>query len=811
MKIYQYFSGICLAWLCCLHGAVAQVSSGTGFAVVSGLLLTNNHVIESCSSVEVITENGRHKSVVVDADPQSDLALLRVPTLVGLSAKIRNPAVVNLGEPVMVFGFPLAGALTSSGNFTSGLVSGLRGLGESEGMFQITAPVQLGNSGGPVFDASGLVIGVITSKLNAVKTAIVTGDIPQNINFAITPEKLNDFLIKNRVSVEYSSSKKSLNTVSIAMLAQSFTYQIECMGKSEQAIETPKAMPRASALRAGETFKDCDECPEMVVIPAGRFLMGSPPIAELFEVNETPVHLVSINLFAIGKYEVTQEQWINVMGNNPSTNIGKKLPVENISWNDTQLFLKKLSKRTGKKYRLPTEAEWEYATNASLFTDVRTTYPWGNSDTMMNEYTWNNTNSNNSKPVGLKKPNQFGLYDTLGNVWEWTQDCWNQNYTGAPSDGSAWTSGDCSRRVLRGGAWHNKPRILRPSIRGADTPAYRSKYGGFRLALDVSLDISATPPTNAKPDEPVTLKEPAKTSPPEIKNDLRATPLKPGAVFKDCVVCPDMVVIPAGQFVMGASPLEAANEKLPKETHERSQPQHRVEIRQFAVGKFTVTRSQYEMFVNDTGQKSNGCYVWTGSKWAKDLALDWQNPGYDQDEKHPVTCVNWDDANAYVNWLSQKTGKKYRLLSEAEWEYAARAKKTSSRYWGDDGNLSCSYANGLDIGSKYQFKPDLLSGIAYCLDNYTYTSPVGAFQPNLFGLYDMLGNVWQWTQDCWNQNYTGAPSDGSAWTSGDCSSRVVRGGSWSDTRQYLRSAFRDTNPIAGRFNVNGFRVAKDLP
>ena len=284
--------------------------------------------------------------------------------------------------------------------------------------------------------------------------------------------------------------------------------------------------------------------------------------------------------------------------------------------------------------------------------------------------------------------------------------------------------------------------------------------------------------------------------------------LAPGAVFNDCSECPEMVTIPAGQFVMGASPAEEEREGLAKNFRDWSQPQHRVEIKRFAVGKYSVTLAQYEAFVNATGRQSDGCYVWTGQKWELDLAKSWRNPGFSQDERHPVTCVNWDDAIAYVQWLSQKTGKEYRLLSEAEWEYSARAGTTTYRYWGDDGNQSCAYANVADQTFKAQVTGAGNWSVAACSDGYPYTAPVGSFKPNRFGLYEMLGNVWQWTQDCWNANYSGAPKDGSAWTIGDCSQRVVRGGSWLNNPQGVRTAYRNRDPTA-RGNIdNGFRVAR---
>jgi len=257
-----------------------------------------------------------------------------------------------------------------------------------------------------------------------------------------------------------------------------------------EGVVVPKAN-QSQAVKPGAVFKDCDYCPEMVVIPAGSFMMGSPPDPEqdpfsnskptkVGEDNEKPQHRVNIQSFAIGKYEVTQEQWYAVMGSNPSSNKGRTLPVENLSWDDAQVFVQKLSQKTGKKYRLPSEAEWEYAARGGS----TTTYPWGNSDAELHVYAWFKAIANATNPVGLKKPNQFGLYDMMGNVWEWTQDCWNPNYSGSPTDGSAWTRGDCSRRVLRGGAWYYYPKNLSSAIRFRDTTAIRNVNYSFRVARD---------------------------------------------------------------------------------------------------------------------------------------------------------------------------------------------------------------------------------------------------------------------------------------------------------------------------------------
>jgi formylglycine-generating enzyme required for sulfatase activity len=267
-----------------------------------------------------------------------------------------------------------------------------------------------------------------------------------------------------------------------------------------EGVVIPKAQSnQQQMLKPLAVFKDCDECPEMVVIPAGSFLMGSPIDPEHDsasntkppkngEDNERPQHRLQIQTFAMGKYEVTQEQWYAVVGNNPSLNKGRTLPVGYVSWDDVQLFLHNLIKKTGKKYRLPSEAEWEYAARAGSTTN----YPWGNS-LPNNVSTWQEmlthvSGAGGTGPVGLKKPNQFGLYDMIDNAWEWTQDCWNENYKGAPTEGSAWTNGDCSQRVLRGGSggsFGGGYQYFRFSFRDKDNTAIRFGNNGFRVARDL--------------------------------------------------------------------------------------------------------------------------------------------------------------------------------------------------------------------------------------------------------------------------------------------------------------------------------------
>ncbi|MDD4497023.1 MAG: formylglycine-generating enzyme family protein [Methanosarcinaceae archaeon] len=214
---------------------------------------------------------------------------------------------------------------------------------------------------------------------------------------------------------------------------------------------------------------------EFVKVPSGEFMMGS---------NEydwqKPVHKVTIRTsFYLGKYPVTQKQWKAVMGDNPSIFKGDDNPVENVSWDDAQKFIKKLNEMEGKdEYCLPSEAEWEYACRAG----TTTRYYFGDDDSKLKDYAWYGENSGSkTHSVGQKKPNPWGFYDMHGNIWEWCQDRWHDDYDGAPSDGSVWESGSSSDRVFRGGCWYYYARNCRSAIRNYDVPGYRVDYLGFRV------------------------------------------------------------------------------------------------------------------------------------------------------------------------------------------------------------------------------------------------------------------------------------------------------------------------------------------
>ena len=259
--------------------------------------------------------------------------------------------------------------------------------------------------------------------------------------------------------------------------------------------------------------------------------------------------------------------------------------------------------------------------------------------------------------------------------------------------------------------------------------------------------------------------------------------LKPGQTFRDCAQCPDMVVVPAGRFTMGSPQDEAGR-------FEKESPEHSVALaRPFAMAKFEVRFDEWTACVQDQGCRAP------------------QDEGYGRGAR-PVINVSWDDAKRYVAWLTQKSGKPYRLLTEAEWEYAARAGSKGAHFWDATSTNACAFANVLNPTVKEKYKLDWAS--FDCEDGYVATAPSGSFKPNAFGLYDMLGNVWEWVEDCYHESYEGAPTDGAAWTTGECSSRVIRGGGWNNKPQFVRSAIRNRITPGNRVNNLGFRVARTL-
>ena len=268
----------------------------------------------------------------------------------------------------------------------------------------------------------------------------------------------------------------------------------------------------------------------------------------------------------------------------------------------------------------------------------------------------------------------------------------------------------------------------------------------------------------------------------------------PSVVF-DVAVGPRMVVVPAGEFTMG----DAAG----------GEPRRRVRIaRAFAVGMFPITYGEYAFFVADTRRKSAAeCVTLEAGRFAARKDRDWSNPGFDQSARSPAVCIGFEDATAYAAWLSAKSGQHYRLLSEAEYEYANRAGTGTAYWWGDDGNAGCGAANGFDQDAK-PYAASLAAST--CHDGHPFTAALDLSKPNPFGLYDTTGNVSSWTADCWRSRLAGASADGAANLTGDCRAHVVRGGSWADGPAGLRASSRAKAMVGETDARVGFRVARDL-
>jgi formylglycine-generating enzyme required for sulfatase activity len=271
--------------------------------------------------------------------------------------------------------------------------------------------------------------------------------------------------------------------------------------------------------------------------------------------------------------------------------------------------------------------------------------------------------------------------------------------------------------------------------------------------------------------------------------------------FQECPSCPQMVAIPAGKFLMGSPAHEAGR-------FDSEGPQHVVTVKTFALGEYDVTSEEYLDFLRTSRYQPQPCNPLLGLGWkveGRDLAYP---PSQDEPPRWPAVCLSWKDANTYIDWLNARVkaahpvlagrAGPYRLPSEAEWEYAARAGTNIARWWGEEIGTNNADCNG--CGSQW---------------DDSILAPVDAFKPNPFGLYGVLGNAWQWTADCWHPSYVGAPTDASVWNEPNCVRHVMRGGAWNNVPIFVRSASR--NGAASDSNdydyssLAGFRVARDLP
>jgi len=278
-----------------------------------------------------------------------------------------------------------------------------------------------------------------------------------------------------------------------------------------------------------------------------------------------------------------------------------------------------------------------------------------------------------------------------------------------------------------------------------------------------------------------------------------------GEVFRDHLkdgsLGPEMVWIPAGRFRMGDIQGGGGGDE---------KPVHEVSVARFAMGRYEVTVGEFGRFVKATGYKTEGekgigCYVYKDHSWDYLEDANWRNPYFSQKKDHPVVCVSWNDAVAYAQWLSERTGQKYRLPTEAEWEYAARAKTETARYWGNDPDEACRYGNVHDKTSKKE--NDFSWTHHNCTDGYAKTAPVGHFESNNFGLFDMLGNVWEWTCSKYENKYQGEEKQ-CVGNKNSTSLGVIRGNAWHGSPRVVRAAYRPGNSHDHRSGSVGFRLVR---
>ena len=288
-----------------------------------------------------------------------------------------------------------------------------------------------------------------------------------------------------------------------------------------------------------------------------------------------------------------------------------------------------------------------------------------------------------------------------------------------------------------------------------------------------------------------------------------------GTVVRDCRDCPEMVVVPAGSFTMGSNVDEQTRFGVAPDYAATELPAHDVRVAHaFAIERTTVTRDEWARYAAANGDQPAGCNVFSQDdrKWVYDEKRSWRDPGFDQGGREPVVCVNLADARRYAVWMNTRTGHRYRLPTEAEWEYAARAGTSGANYWGDTTDDACAHTNAADrtsVKAKVASgeRPDL---VFPCEDGYVFTAPVDAFPPNPFGLYGMSGNVNQIVEDCFHATYDDAPADDGVWSGGDCRYHMDRGASWVNSPRFVRAGMRHKDLVEARLSVLGFRLVREI-
>ncbi len=598
------------------------------------------------------------------------------------------------------------------------------------------------------------------------------------------------------------------------------------------------------------------------LIPSGHFLMGSPETDPDALPEEKPAHMVEISAFYLGATEVTRGQFRRFISRTGYKTDAEKLgkgglvwnddrrdwkldpkatwqspgfeqtdhhPVVEVSWNDAVAFCAWLSREECRTYRLPTEAEWEYACRAGTTTkyfsgdDPETLVKVGNvadATARAKHPRWDWTIAGRdgyvyTAPVGSFQPNAFGLHDTHGNVWEWCWDWYDEDSYKRPSAGDPSGGAKAGLHVQRGGSWEDAPRYYRSATRSRHGPQERFGHVGFRVARTEPVGL-AMKTASASVNSPGGSQPPADARPGDsVTNSI-------GMTFK--------LILP-GEFFMGAPDDD-------KDAQGDQKPRHRVRItKPFYLGIHEVTQGQFGRFVDETGyltdpERHGKPREAFNSKTKKTVLIPhetWRKPGFTSTNEMPVVAVSWNDAVAFAQWLSKKEGKTYRLPTEAEWEYACRA-GTTTRFSSGDDFRGVVAAGNLADGTLKQTYPGWVPAIAF-RDGFVWTAPGGRFKPNAWGLHDMHGNVSEFCADVYEADYyrvspvddPRGPDPASAHLdrSGRVApphvrpvapadlNRVARGGSWDSDPRQVASAHRvSVAPHDGR-SGRGFRLALD--
>lgn len=614
---------------------------------------------------------------------------------------------------------------------------------------------------------------------------------------------------------------------------------------------------------AGEVRHDNGLKLTLVWIPAGDFTMGSPPGEKERESAENQVPVTLTTGFWLGQHEVTQSEWQRVMATKPwsgksDVREGDDYPASYVNWDEATRFCAKFAdeerraKRLpdGWQYALPSEAQWEYACRGG----TRSAFSFGDDETKLGEYAWwggifgegNAQHEQYPHRVGQKKPNPFGLYDMHGNVYEWCRD-WYDEELGGGQDPLGPSTG--VHRVIRGGAWGGIASSCRSAYRMRYPPGTGFNALGLRIALvpkiastsggsesadrkkrDRARRLAAMVPAPHRPRPP--LSGVGKTP------DVLVSPFDAGrardarkdwarfhsiAETQTNSIGMKLTLIPPGEFQMGSTPADVdkvlhSEANVQPQIADDEQPQHRVRITQaFYLGTYEVTKGQFHDFADETGFKTDaerrkaGYGGYTGRPYQpfdNRPSFNWRDWGVDESEDYPVVQVSRDDATAFCEWLSKREGREYRLPSEAEWEYACRAGTTKVFCTSDEPNELTEYANLLDATARASF-PKWTWTFSKS-DGWALTAPVGQFRPNNFGLYDMLGNAWEWCADPYDRAYYRSSPLTDPQGPADPYTAVARGGSWAEGPDSCRPARRYGAGRISVLNSHGFRIVAEV-